>query len=300
MSQPWLSEAVGTAEWTGTPLKRLLAEAGPDPDAVDVVFTGMDHGVERGVEQDYARGLPLAEAGRDEVLLAYEMNGSPLPPQHGFPVRLVVPGWYGMAHVKWLRAITVLDRSFRGYQQEQAYRISRDADDSGEPVTRMRPRALVIPPGFPDFMSRTRVVDTGPHVLQGRAWSGAAAVARVEVSTDGGVRGPMRRWPRAGRRGRGAGGPIAGTSTRRARTNCVCALTTRRETCSRSVRRGIVKGWRTTRCSGFPSSHGHRPFPCDSVRSRICGTLRKPRYGRVRKDVAAPLCPTSPSLGYTL
>lgn len=186
VSQPWLSEAVGTAEWTGTPLAGLLEEAAPEADAVDVVFTGADHGVERGVEQDYARGLPLAEAKREEVLLAYEMNGSPLPPQHGFPVRLVVPGWYGMAQVKWLHSVTLLDRPFRGYQQERTYRITQDADDPGEPVTRMRPRALVIPPGFPDFMSRTRFVDTGSHLLEGRAWSGAAPVTRVEVSTDGG------------------------------------------------------------------------------------------------------------------
>jgi DMSO/TMAO reductase YedYZ molybdopterin-dependent catalytic subunit len=100
VSQPWLVEAVGTAEWTGTPLAPLLAEAGLAPDAVDVVFTGADRGVERGVVQDYQRSLSTADARRDEVLLAYEMNGAPLPVQHGFPLRLVAPGWYGMAHVK--------------------------------------------------------------------------------------------------------------------------------------------------------------------------------------------------------
>lgn len=91
------------------PLRTLLAGSGVEPDAVEAVFTGADHGVERGVEQDYQRSLPLADAvGRDpEVLVAYEMNGAPLPPQHGHPLRLVVPGWYGMAHVKWLRAITL-------------------------------------------------------------------------------------------------------------------------------------------------------------------------------------------------
>src|SRR3712207_5675015 len=102
VSQPWLLEAVGTAEWTGTPLAPLLEEAGLSPDAVDVVFTGADHGVERGVEQDYSRGLSLAEAMRPDVLLVWAMNGAPLPPQHGAPLRLLVPGWYGMAHVKWL------------------------------------------------------------------------------------------------------------------------------------------------------------------------------------------------------
>ncbi|GAB3330549.1 hypothetical protein GCM10027452_03700 [Micromonospora halotolerans] len=77
VSQPWLVEAVGNAEWTGTPLAPLLREAGLAADAVDVVFTGADHGVERGVEQDYQRALPVADALREEVLLAYEMNGLP-------------------------------------------------------------------------------------------------------------------------------------------------------------------------------------------------------------------------------
>lgn len=188
LSQPWLVEAIGTAEWTGTPLAPLLASAGVRPGGVDVVFTGADHGIERGVEQDYERGLPLAEALADEVLLAYEMNGVPLPPQHGAPVRLVVPGWYGMAHVKWLRAITVVDHRFDGFQNERAYRFKVDADEPGEAVTRIRPRALMAPPGFPDFMSRTRIVDAGPVALMGRAWSGAGPVTRVEVSTDGGAR----------------------------------------------------------------------------------------------------------------
>ncbi|MEE6260956.1 sulfite oxidase [Plantactinospora sonchi] len=187
VSQPWLSEAVGTAEWTGTPLAPLLREAGVGPDAVDVVFTGADHGIERGIEQDYQRGLPVSEALRDEVLLAYEMNGVPLLPQHGAPLRLVVPGWYGMAHVKWLTRISVLDREFDGYQNAVAYRVRTDADDPGVPVTRIEPRALLQPPGFPDFMSRTRVVRPGPCTVEGRAWSGHAPVTGVEVTTDGGA-----------------------------------------------------------------------------------------------------------------
>ncbi|MEV0174651.1 sulfite oxidase [Streptomyces sp. NPDC050803] len=188
VSQPWLVEAVGTAEWTGVPLRLLLAEAGVGPGAVDVVFTGADHGVERGVEQDYQRSLPLDVAtGTDpEVLVAHTMNGAPLPPQHGRPLRLVVPGWYGMAHVKWLREIRVVDEPFTGFQQTVAYRLRHDPDEEGEPVTRIAPRALLVPPGFPDFMSRTRIVPAGPVTLEGRAWSGRAPVTRAEVSTDGG------------------------------------------------------------------------------------------------------------------
>ena len=185
VSQPWLVEAVGTAEWTGAPLAPLLAECGVAPEAVDVVFTGADHGTERGVKQDYQRGMSVADATAGDLLLAYEMNGQPLPPQHGAPVRLVAPGWYGMAHVKWLQRIDVIGAPFEGFQNATAYRL-KQGDEAGDPVTRIRPRALVVPPGFPDFMTRRRVVDSGVHELRGRAWSGSAPVVRVEVSVDAG------------------------------------------------------------------------------------------------------------------
>ncbi|MGW2235777.1 sulfite oxidase [Streptomyces sp. NPDC001759] len=188
VSQPWLVEAVGTAEWTGVPLRLLLAAAGVDADAVDVVFTGADHGVERGVEQDYQRSLPIdvATGTEPEVLVAHTMNGAPLPPQHGRPLRLIVPGWYGMAHVKWLREVAVTDAPFTGFQQSVAYRLRQESGEEGEPVTRIVPRALLVPPGFPDFMSRARVVRPGTVPLEGRAWSGRAPVTRVDVSTDAG------------------------------------------------------------------------------------------------------------------
>ena len=187
VSQPWLDEAVGTAEWTGTPLAAVLEEAGVPDGAREVVFTGSDHGVEFGTEQDYARALSREEALGGDVLLAYEMNGQPLPPQHGAPLRLVVPGWYGMTQVKWLREIRIIEEVFTGYQNAVAYRLKEHAEDVGEPVTRMAPRALMVPPGFPDFMSRTRVADLGEHLLSGRAWSGWAPVDRVQFSSDGGA-----------------------------------------------------------------------------------------------------------------
>ncbi|MFN2556279.1 MAG: sulfite oxidase [Nitriliruptorales bacterium] len=185
MSQPWLQEAVSTASWTGTSLVGVLEEAGLEQDAVEIVFTGADHGIEGGEELNYARALPLAEAVRPEVLLAYEMNGRPLEPQHGFPLRLLVPGWYGMASVKWLSRIEVLAESFRGFHQAVAYHYQRSQEDPGEPVNRIRPRALMIPPGFPDFPQRRRYLDRGPVAIQGRAWSGTAPILRVEVGIDG-------------------------------------------------------------------------------------------------------------------
>ena len=187
VSQPWLDEAVGTAEWTGTRLALLLEEAGIRDGAVDVVFTGADHGIERGVEQDYERALPVAEACHPDVLVAHTMNGQPLPVQHGAPARLIVPGWYGMAHVKWLVKITVTDEPFTGYQNAVAYRLKQGIDEDGEPVTRIRPRALLRPPGFPDFQTRARFVDRGVHEIIGRAWSGFGPIVTVEVSDDGGT-----------------------------------------------------------------------------------------------------------------
>jgi DMSO/TMAO reductase YedYZ molybdopterin-dependent catalytic subunit len=186
LSQPWLTEAVGTGEWTGVPLRAVLEQAGLGDDVVEVLFTGLDRGIEGGVEQLYERSLPRAEALGDDALLAYELNGAPLPAQHGFPLRLVIAGWYGMAHVKWLGAITALTEPFQGYQQAVGYRLY-DADGAaGAPVTRMLPRSLTIPPGIPDFMTRERFVEAGPCRLEGRAWSGWGMVERVEVSVDGG------------------------------------------------------------------------------------------------------------------
>jgi len=186
LSQPWLAEAVGNAEWTGTPLRAILDEAGLPGSATHVVFTGHDRGVQGGVDQWYERSLALTDASRDEVLLAYAMNGRPLAPQHGFPLRLIVPGWYGMTHVKWLRSITVTDRPFDGYQQATAYHFRTREGDPGEPVERMLPRALMVPPGVPDFMSRTRLVEPSEQLLEGRAWSGRAPIDRVEFSANGG------------------------------------------------------------------------------------------------------------------
>jgi DMSO/TMAO reductase YedYZ molybdopterin-dependent catalytic subunit len=185
VSQPWLHEAIGTAEWGGTPLSGILSEAGLRPDAVEVVFAGADRGIQGDVEQSYERSLSIDDATREEVLLAYEMNGEPLQPQHGFPLRLLVPGWYGMTSVKWLTTITAVTEPFEGFQQTVAYRYQRDENDPGEPVSRIRVRALMIPPGIPHFFNRGRVVDRGRVVLRGRAWCGVAPLDHVEVGIDG-------------------------------------------------------------------------------------------------------------------
>ncbi|MEA2399982.1 MAG: hypothetical protein QOK00_385 [Thermoleophilaceae bacterium] len=185
LSQPWLTEAVGTAEWGGTPLAPLLEEAGVAPGALEALFTGLDRGVEGGAPQSYERAIALSDTG--DALLAYEMNGEPLPPQHGFPLRVVVPGWYGMTNVKWLTRIALLEQPYQGYQNTVAYRMYGPDGEPGDPVTRMLPRSLMVPPGVPDFMSRERHLEPGPVALTGRAWSGYGPVEQVDVSTDGGA-----------------------------------------------------------------------------------------------------------------
>ena len=186
-SQPWVLEAVGTSRWAGVPVSALLERAGVREGAVEVVFSSLDHGIDGGVEQHYERSLPLELARSAEPIVAISMNDDPLPPQHGFPARLLVPGWYGMTNVKWLSRITVVNTPFDGYQQAVAYRVRQTSDEQGEAITRMLPRALMVPPGIPDFASRDRTV-VGPCTIDGRAWSGWGAIERVDLSTDGGER----------------------------------------------------------------------------------------------------------------
>ena len=185
---PWFKEAIGTYQWTGTPLRPLLEQAGLLDDAVEVLFTGWDTGVDLGVEHAFERSLPLAEALRDEVMLAWDQNGQALLPQHGFPLRIIVPSWYGMTSVKWLRAITVLSKPFQGIQQAKVYRYQQRKGESGEPVQKKRVHSVMMPPGIPDLITRHRFLAPGRHTLHGTAWSGAGRVTRVEVSTDGGSR----------------------------------------------------------------------------------------------------------------
>jgi DMSO/TMAO reductase YedYZ molybdopterin-dependent catalytic subunit len=120
-------------------------------------------------------------------MLVYEMNGRPLEPQHGYPLRLIVPGWYGMTSVKWLESIEAVSEPFNGYQMMATYRYAQTSDDPGEPVDLMRVRALMLPPGIPDFLTRTRLLDAGLVTLTGRAWAGRLGVVRVETSSDGGA-----------------------------------------------------------------------------------------------------------------
>ena len=183
---PWTDQAIGTYQWIGTPLRPLLEQAGLLPDAVEILFTGWDTGVDLGVEHAFERSLPVADALHPEVMLCWAANGQTLLPEHGYPLRLIVPSWYGMASVKWLRAITALSEPFQGVQQAQVYRYSQDPNDPGEPVREKRVTSVMVPPGIPDLLTRQRFVAPGNYPLIGRAWSGNGPIIKVEVSANGG------------------------------------------------------------------------------------------------------------------
>jgi sulfane dehydrogenase subunit SoxC len=181
---PWSTEPMGVYEYTGTPLRPLLEAAGLLDDATEVVFTGHDEGIDLGIRHNFERALPVDEALADGVILAWEANGQPLLPHHGFPLRLIVPTWYGMTSVKYLKSITVIDHTFQGVEQKQVYRDTFSSSDSGRPVQKKRVRSAMMPPGIPDAISRHRFISPGTTVLQGKAWSGHGRIVRVEVSTD--------------------------------------------------------------------------------------------------------------------
>ena len=109
------------------------------------------------------------------------MNGQPLLPQHGSPMRLIVPGWYGMASVKWLTDIRALSEPYNGFQQVQTYRYRNSVEDVGHPITEILVKSLIVPPGVPDFVTRDRRLRAGRTKIEGRAWSGAGKdISEVE------------------------------------------------------------------------------------------------------------------------
>lgn len=180
-SMPWSYEAVGTSEWTGTPLAPLIKQASPSAESVEISFIGADKGFDKGVEHAFGRSLTLEQIESLDVMLVHSMNGQPLLPQHGAPLRIIVPGWYGMASVKWLNRIEALDKPYQGYQQINTYRYREHKNDSGRPVTALRVKSLMTPPGIPDWVTRLRHLRPGTVEIIGRAWSGMGkAIEKVE------------------------------------------------------------------------------------------------------------------------
>jgi DMSO/TMAO reductase YedYZ molybdopterin-dependent catalytic subunit len=184
----WGEGAVGNAEWAGVPLAAILDRAGLKNVAVEVILEGADTGQINSDPKSpgvihFARSLPVEKAKKDEVLLAYKMNGETLPVSHGYPLRAVVGGWYGMASVKWLSRIVVSDQPFRGFFQslDYAYFVRKDGLPTLVPVTAVQPKAILARPGLGEVIPAGK-----PYRLFGAAWAGERAVDKVEVSLDGG------------------------------------------------------------------------------------------------------------------
>jgi DMSO/TMAO reductase YedYZ molybdopterin-dependent catalytic subunit len=179
--EPWAGNAVGTARWTGVPLHLLLERAAPRAEGVAVYFEGADHGPYKGgPDIPFGRSLTLDRAldPAARVLVVWAMNDAPLPDDHGAPLRLLMPGWYGMASVKWLAKIEVLTAPYEGQFQTKSYQFEWP-DRAKQAVTTMQPRALITDPAPGDTLPR------GPYTVRGKAWSGTGPITAVEVSIDG-------------------------------------------------------------------------------------------------------------------
>jgi len=183
----WGLGGVGTAEWTGTPLSTLLERAGVKANAREVILEGTDGGA---LEEPkcppgqlrFARSIPLEKA-RADVLLAYKMNGRDLPPEHGFPVRAIVPGWYAMASIKWLQRIIITDQPFTGYYQTIDYAYWKRRAEVAEltPLTEMQIKAEIAKPTEGETVPANSSVR-----VHGAAWTSDSQITKVELSTDGG------------------------------------------------------------------------------------------------------------------
>ena len=170
---PWHDDAIGNAVWEGVSLVDLLTLAGVRPGTVDIVTAGGDF-------PEMRRGLPLGVANDPDVLVAWAMNGEPLPVAHGGPARLIVPGWAGIASTKWLIGLEALDRPFDGFWNTDNYVFWDERGDPLRPVAEMPPKSVIVVPAAGE------TVACGDRTIAGWAWSGFAPVARVEVSVDGG------------------------------------------------------------------------------------------------------------------
>jgi DMSO/TMAO reductase YedYZ molybdopterin-dependent catalytic subunit len=184
----WELGAVGNASWTGVPLSAVLARAKVKSDALEVILEGADEGeVDKTPSPSgkisFSRSLPLGKA-YDDVLLAYEMNGEKLTAAHGFPLRAIVPGWYAMASVKWLRRLIVTAKPFNGYYQSLDYSFwdRRGPLPTLAPLTEQQIKAEIAQPGNGGTVPAATTVK-----VHGAAWSCDADITKVEISTDFGA-----------------------------------------------------------------------------------------------------------------
>jgi DMSO/TMAO reductase YedYZ molybdopterin-dependent catalytic subunit len=179
--------AIGNVKWTGTPLVDLLEDCSPYKRAVEVVFFGTDQRTEKIRDNDYpqnfARSLHINDARREDLLLCYEMNGEPLMKEHGFPLRLVVPGWFGIAWVKWLNRIEVMDRRYMSKYMAQEYVTLRGEERPDKTIWRL---TSVGPMDIKSIIARAVKLPNGTMRLTGAAWGDGTPIKNVEVKIDGG------------------------------------------------------------------------------------------------------------------
>ena len=186
-SNPGFMGAIGNIKWTGTPLAPLLKDSGILSRATEVVFFGHDQKVEKIREKDYAqhfaRSLSLKDALGDDIILAYEMNGEPLEKGHGAPLRLIVPGWFGIAWVKWLKRIELLDRRYMSRFMARDYVTLRGEEKDGETIWR---ETSVSNMDVKSICARAVKLKDGTIRLSGAAWTDGTPLKRVEVKLDNG------------------------------------------------------------------------------------------------------------------
>jgi DMSO/TMAO reductase YedYZ molybdopterin-dependent catalytic subunit len=182
----WDDGAISQGRWTGVPLHYLLSIVGAKAceHEYNVVFEGHDSGKITGLDGTYpfARSLPLKVALNEDVLIAYALNGKPIPSKHGYPLRLIVPKWYAMASIKWLKKITIIDKPFDGPYEKLDYHYFpyEDSDKDGVPVTLMKVNSIIQQP-LPQS-----TLDAGRHEIYGISWTGKGIIDKVEISFDNG------------------------------------------------------------------------------------------------------------------
>lgn len=182
--EQWEKGAISQGIWKGVSLRTLLQYTGLIDAAKELVFEGYDYGERPDSDQmvNFSRSLPIEKALEPDTIIAYEYNNQPIPFKHGFPLRLIVPGWYAMASVKWIKSITVIDKEFKGpYQTVDYVYYPNKEDDSGKfPVTTINVNSTI------QYPLNRQLLTTGLYQIKGIAWTGKGSIDKVEISLDDG------------------------------------------------------------------------------------------------------------------
>ncbi|RHW43444.1 sulfite oxidase [Neobacillus notoginsengisoli] len=183
--EQWEKGAISQGYWSGVPLRTLLERSGLSEGAKEVVVEGYDFGERTDLDKvfTFARSLPIEKALHPDTIIAYEYNGKPIPFKHGYPLRLIVPQWYAMASVKWIKQIRVIDSHFTGPFQaiDYVYYPHKETDQEAFPVTTVNVNSTIQKPLDMD------ILNTGMHEIKGIAWTGQGVISKVEISIDGGT-----------------------------------------------------------------------------------------------------------------